>query len=168
MLKEIKITHTNQVWCTDITYIRMKRGYMYMTAIIDVYSRKIVGWCNRSSMSAQWCRNVLNKAIPTHGKPAIVSSDQGSQYTSALWKQYLKQKGILISMDGKGSALDNFWIERFRKSLKYDYMYLIPVDDGFEFFEGIQNHIDYYLDKIHHTTSQTPNIRYEHSIQRGA
>ena len=119
-------------------------------------------------MSAQWCKNVLKDAIAAHGKPAIVNSDQGSQYTSALWTQYLEQEGILISMDGKGRALDNIWIERFWKSLKYDYVYLNPVDDGFELFEGVQSHIDYYHDKIHHTTSQTPNIRYKQSIQRAA
>jgi putative transposase len=168
LLKGIQITRANQVWCTDITYIPMRRGFMYMTAIIDVYSRKIVGWGISNSMSAVWCKNVLEDAIATHGKPEIVNSDQGSQYTSALWTQYLEKQGILISMDGKGRALDNIWIERFWKSLKYDYVYLNPVDDGFELFEGVQNHIDYYHDKIHHTTCQTPNNRYEQSIQKAA
>jgi putative transposase len=168
LLKGIQITRANQVWCTDITYIPMRRGFMYMTAIIDVYSRKIVGWGISNSMSAVWCKNVLEDAIATHGKPEIVNSDQGSQYSSALWTQYLEKQGILISMDGKGRALDNIWIERFWKSLKYDYVYLNPVDDGFELFEGVQNHIDYYHDKIHHTTCQTPNNRYEQSIQKAA
>ena len=149
--KNLKITHANQVWCTDITYIPMRKGFMYMTAIIDVYSRKIVGWGISNTMSAQWCRNVLEDAIATHGKPEIVNSDQGCQYTSALWTQYLEQQGISISMDGKGRALDNVWIERFWKSLKYDYIYLNPVDD-----------------KIHHTTEQTPNKRYEESIKKAA
>ena len=126
LLKGIKITHANQIWCTDITYIPMKRGFMYMTAIIDVYSRKIVGWGISNSMSAQWCKNVLKDAIATHGKPEIVNSDQESQYTSALWTQYLEMEGILISMDGKSRALDNIWIERFWKTLKYDYIYLNP------------------------------------------
>ena len=83
-----------------------------MTAIIDVYSRKIVGWGISNSMSAQWCKNVLEDAIATHGKPEIVNSDQGSQYTSAMWTQFLEQHGIKISMDGKGRALDNVWIEQ--------------------------------------------------------
>lgn len=168
LLKGLKITHANQVWCTDITYIPMKRGFMYMTAIIDVYSRKIVGWGISNSLNAQWCRNVLEDAINTHGKPEIVNSDQGCQYTSALWTQYLERSGILISMDGKGRALDNIWIERFWKSLKYDYVYLNPLDDGFELYEGVQNHIDYYHDKIHHSTCQTPNNRYEQSLKRAA
>ncbi len=168
LLSGLKITHANQVWCTDITYIPMKRGFMYMTAIIDVYSRKIVGWGISNSMSAQWCKNVLADAIATYGKPAIINSDQGSQYTSALWTQYLEQQGIQISMDGKGRALDNVWIERFWKSLKYDYIYLHPVDDGFELYEGVQNHIDYYHQNIHHTTLQKPQDRYEESIKKAA
>lgn len=115
----------------------MRKGFMYMTAIIDVYRRKIVGWEISNTMSAQWCKNVLEEAIAVHGKPEIVNSDQGSQYTSALWTQYLEQQGISISMDGKGLTLDNVWIERFWKSLKYDYIYLNPVDDGFELYGGV-------------------------------
>ncbi len=168
LLKDLEITHANQVWCTDITYIPMKKGFMYITAIIDVYSRKIVGWGISNTMSAQWCKQVLEEAIAKHGKPEIVNSDQGSQYTSALWTQYLEEQGILISMDGKGRALDNVWIERFWKSLKYDYIYLHPVDDGFELAGGVQNHIDYYHQKIHHTTKETPNKRYEQSLKKAA
>ncbi len=141
LLKGIEITHSNQVGCTDITYIPMKKGFMYMTAIIDVYSRKIVGWGISNSMSAQWCKDVLEYAIAEHGKLEIVNSDQGSQYTSSLWTQYLEKEEIKISMDGKGRALDNVWIERFWKSLKYDYIYLNPADDGLELYRGVQDHI---------------------------
>lgn len=168
LLNGLKITHANQVWCTDITYIPMRHGFMYLTAVIDVYSRKIVGWGISNTLAAQWCKEVLQDAIHTHGKPAIINSDQGTQYTSALWTQYLDEQGIQISMDGKGRALDNVWIERFWKSLKYDYVYLNPADDGFELNEGVQNHISYYHDKIHHTTGETPNQRYERSIQIAA
>ena len=100
----------------------MRKGFMYMKAIIDVYSRKIVGWGISNSMSAQWCKSVLEDAIASYGKPEIVNCDQGSQYTSAIWTQCLEHQGIQISMDGKGRALDNVWIERFWKSLKYDYV----------------------------------------------
>jgi len=168
LLKGLKITRANQVWCTDITYIPMRRGFMYMTAIIDVYSRKIVGWGISNTMSASWCKNVLQQAIATQGKPEIVNSDQGSQYTSAIWTQCLEQQDILISMDGKGRALDNIWIERFWKSLKYDYVYLNPADDGFELYDGVQKHIDYYHTKTHHTTLQTPHSRYKQSIKKAA
>lgn len=168
LLKGLSITRANQVWCTDITYIPMRNGFMYMTAIIDVYSRKIVGWGISNSLAASWCKEVLEDAIATHGKPAIINSDQGTQYTSALWTQYLDSLGIQISMDGKGRALDNVWIERFWKSLKYDYVYLNPADDGFELYEGVQNHISYYHDKIHHTTRETPNSRYDKSMRNAA
>ncbi len=160
LLNGLDITRANQVWCTDITYIPMRHGFMYLTAIIDVYSRKIVGWGISNSLAAQWCKNVLQEAISKYGKPEIVNSDQGTQYTSALWTQYLESEGIQISMDGKGRALDNIWIERFWKSIKYDYIYLNPADDGFELYEGVQNHIAYYNDKTHHTTRQKPNDRY--------
>jgi putative transposase len=168
LLKDIVASHANQVWCTDITYIPMKRGFMYMTAIIDVYSRKIVGWGISNSMSALWCKNVLLDAIEKYGKPEILNSDQGCQYTSALWTQYLEQQEIKISMDGKGRALDNVWIERFWKTLKHDYIYLNPADDGFELYEGVQNHIGYYHQKIHHTTRQSPHDRYLESLKKAA
>jgi putative transposase len=168
LLRDLEVTHANQVWCTDITYIPMKRGFMYMTAILDVYSRKIMGWGISNSMSAQWCKNVLQDAIERHGKPEILNSDQGCQYTSALWTQFLEHEGIMISMDGKGRALDIVWIERFWKSLKHDYVYLNPVDDGFELYEGVQNHIDYYHQKTHHTTKQCPNDRYYQSMKSAA
>jgi putative transposase len=168
LLKDLAIIRSNQVWCTDITYIPMKKGFMYMTAIIDVYSRKIVGWGISNSMSAQWCKDVLELAIEKHGKPEIINSDQGSQYTSALWTQYLLKEEILISMDGKGRALDNVWIERFWKSLKYDYIFLNPADDGLELFRGVQDHIAYYHQKIQHTTLQTPDERYQQSMKNAA
>ena len=168
LLNGLEITRANQVWCTDITYIPMRHGFMYLTAIIDVYSRKIVGWGISNSLAAQWCKNVLQEAISKYGKPEIVNSDQGTQYTSALWTQYLESEGIQISMDGKGRALDNIWIERFWKSIKYDYIYLNPADDGFELYEGVQNHIAYYNDKTHQTTKQTPNDRYRESIKNAA
>jgi putative transposase len=168
LLRGLKITRPNQVWSTDITYIPMKKGFMYLTAIIDIYSRKIVGWSISNSLSAQWCRLTLEAAIAKHGKPEIVNSDQGTQYTSALWTHYLENQGIQISMDGKGRALDNVWIERFWKSIKYDYIFLNPADDGFELYEGVQNHIAYYNNKTHHTTRQKPNTRFQEYPKKAA
>jgi putative transposase len=168
LLRDLEITHANQVWCTDITYIPMKKGFMYLTAIMDVYSRKILSWSLSNSMDAQWCLNVLKEAIGRYGKPVIINSDQGSQYTSAIWTQYLDSQGVKISMDGKGRATDNVWIERFWKSIKYDYIFLNPCDDGFELFEGVQSHIEYYNRKTHHTTKQKPLERYMDSICKKA
>ncbi|MBK6352759.1 MAG: DDE-type integrase/transposase/recombinase [Saprospiraceae bacterium] len=99
-------------------------------------------------------------------KPKIINSDQGSQFTSAMWTQYLESENILISLDGTGGATDNTWIERFWKTLKYDYIYLNPCDIGFELFEGVQKHIAYYHQKKHQTTHQSPNKRYEESIKK--
>ena len=168
LLNGLDITHANHVWCTDITYIPMRYGFMYLTAIIDVYSRKIVGWGISNSLSAHWCKNVLQDAISNYGKPGIINSDQGTQYTSALWTQYLESLDIKISMDGKGRALDNIWIERFWKSIKYDHIYLNPANDVLELYGGVQEHIAYYNEKTHHTTKQTPNVRYLESIKTAA
>lgn len=165
LLRGLEITHANQVWCTDITYIPMAKGFMYMTAFIDVYSRKIMGWGISNSMSKQWCINVLKEAIERNGKPEIINSDQGSQYTSAAWIHLLEQEQIKISMDGKGRATDNIWIERFWKTLKYDYIYLNPCDNGLELFEGVQNHIEYYHNKKHQTIKMSPNKKYLESIR---
>ena len=123
LLKGIRITHANQVWCTDITYIPMKRGFMYMTAIIDVYSRKIVGWGISNSMSAQWCKNVLKDAIAAHGKPAIVNSDQGSQYTSKSFIEFCESVQVTQSMSKAGYPYDNAPMERYFNTLKNDLIY---------------------------------------------
>lgn len=168
LLRGLEITHANQVWCTDITYIPMARGFMYMTAIIDVYSRKIVGWGISNSMTKQWVLGVLKDAIENYGKPEIINSDQGSQYTSFAWTNFLEQNEIKISMDGKGRATDNAWIERFWKSLKYDFIYLNPASDGFELFEGVQGHLAYYNQKIHSSIGMSPEKCYNESIKKNA
>lgn len=160
LLRDLAITRPNQVWSTDITYIPMKQGFMYLTAIIDVYSRKILGWSISNSLGAQWCLQLLQNTIQTHGKPEIINSDQGSQYTCYGWTHFNVDAGIKISMDGKGRALDNVWIERFWKSLKYDYVYLHPAEDGFDLYEGIQKHIEHYNNKTHQTINQKPNLKY--------
>ncbi len=164
----MEITHANQVWCTDITYIPMAKGFMYMTAFIDIYSRKIMGWGISNSMSKRWCLEVFKDAIAQHGKPKIINSDQGSQYTSFAWTNFLEQEQIRISMDGKGRATDNTWIERFWKSLKYDYVYLNPCDNGLELFEGVQNHIEYYNQKKHQSLKMSPDKTYLESINKCA
>jgi putative transposase len=168
LLRGMKITHANQVWCTDITYIPMEKGFIYMTAIIDVYSRKIMGWGISNTMSKQWCLNVLQDAIERNGKPEILNSDQGSQYTSFAWTNFLEKSEIKISMDGKGRATDNAWIERFWKSLKYNYVYLNPCEDGLELFKGIQEYIGYYHQKKHQSIKTSPEKMYDESINKKA
>ena len=166
LLRGLQITHANQVWCTDITYIPMAKGFMYLTAFIDLYSRKIMAWSISNSMSKQWCIQTLKEAISLYGKPEIINSDQGSQYTSSAWTHFLQREGIRISMDGKGRATDNVWIERFWKSLKYDHVYLNPADSGLELFEGVRDHIAYYNQKKHRSLTASPNSVYQESMNK--
>ena len=121
LLKGMKIERPNQVWAIDITYIPMKNGFLYLTAIIDLYSRYIVGWGISNTLDAEASLSVMKQAIEEHGKPEIINSDQGSQFTCEDWIGHMAKEGITVSMDGKGRALDNIFIERFWRSLKYDY-----------------------------------------------
>ena len=168
LLRGLKIERANQVWCTDITYIPMAKGFMYMTAIIDVFSRKIMGWGISNSMTKQWCLNVLEAAIAENGVPEIINTDQGGQYTNPTWIHYLNTKKIKISMDGKGRATDNIWIERFWKTIKYNHIYLNPCDTGLELFEGVQTYIEYYHNKKHQTIGMKPNEAYSISLNQNA
>ena len=149
LLKDLKIEKANQVWQIDISYIPMKRGFMYLTAIIDVYSRYIVGWQLSNTLEKETQTLVMNEAIKKYGKPEIVNSDQGSQYTSNHWVGCMENHGIKISMDGKGRATDNIYIERFFRTIKYDYIYLNPVESGWELYEGIQDFIKGYNKRSH-------------------
>ena len=167
LLNGLNITHAGQVWCTDITYIPMKHGFMYLTAIIDVYSRKIVGWCISNSMAAEWCKEVLEDAIRIHGKPEIINSDQGNTPVRYGYNTWSSNRSKYLWMVKEGPWI-NVWIERFWKSLKYDYVYLNPAGDGFKLYEGVQNHIGLNQNKIHHTTRETPKERYKKSLQNAA
>jgi putative transposase len=164
----LKITGPNQVLCTDITYLSMAKGFMYMTALIDVYSRKIVGWGISNSMTKRWCLEVLQEAIAKHGKPEMINSDQGSQYTSPAWINFLEKQGIKISMDGKGRATDNAWIERFWKSHKHNHVYLNPADNGIELHQGILNYIEYYHQKRHQSIGMSPESAYRQPMSKKA
>jgi len=150
LLKGLEIKRPNQVWQIDISYIPMKNGFLYLTAIIDVYSRYIVGWGISNTLDADASLSVLKQAMDDHGKPEIVNSDQGSQFTCEQWGEYLKGRGIRISMDGKGRAVDNIFVERFFRSLKYDYVYLHPANDGLELYQGVKEYIQYYNHTRHH------------------
>jgi len=151
LLRGLEITKPNQVWETDITYIPMKQGFLYLFAFIDVYSRYIVAWDVCNSLSAQNALRVFRKAINTHGMPDIINSDQGSQFTCLLWTEFVeKQTTSKISMDGKGRALDNIFIERFWRTVKRDYVYLFPADNGLELFKGLNQFIEYYNNKKPH------------------
>jgi putative transposase len=139
LLRNLKINRVNQVWEIDITYIPMAKGFMYLTAIIDVYSRFVVGWGLSNTLDADSSIKVLKEAVAKHGKPEIVNSDQGCQFTCQKWITLLKDSGIRISMDGKGRALDNIYIERLWRTVKRDYVYLNPADNGWELYTGLSH-----------------------------
>ncbi|MCM1034849.1 MAG: IS3 family transposase [Paludibacter sp.] len=140
----MNITRPNQVWSTDITYIAMPHGHAYLYAIIDAYSRLIVSWGLYTTLEDRNAKEVLERAIEVYGKPEIINSDQGSQYTCPLWVETLKTLGIQISMDGRGRCLDNHWIERFWHTLKTEYVYLHPHTTVQAMRQGISWYINYY------------------------
>ena len=119
LLRDLDIDHRNQVWCIDITYIPMKKGFMCLTAIIDVYSRFIVGWSLHNSLDASYCIEVVQNAIATNGAPEIINSDQGCQFTCKAWLDaWAQHPQMRVSMDGRGRTKDNIWIERVLENNK--------------------------------------------------
>lgn len=151
LLRNLTIKRPNQVWAMDITYIPMKKGYMYLTAIIDQYSRYVVNWSVSNSMDAEWCKNCLEEAIEVHGKPEIINTDQGSQFTSDVFASYVLDQGISLSMDGKGRAIDNAFIERLWRSVKYEKLYLNPPSDGTSLYLLLIEYFHYYNTERRHT-----------------
>jgi putative transposase len=152
LLRGLVIDRVNQVWQTDITYIPMKKGFLYMMAVIDVKSRFILHWSLSNTMDAGWCTKVLKETLALHGKPEIFNTDQGRQFTSHEFQTILKDKQIQISMDGKGRALDNIYIERFWRSLKYEHVYLNPAEDGLILSNGIKSYMHFYNQQRRHTS----------------
>jgi putative transposase len=150
LLRNLSVTRPNQVWAIDITYIPMANGFMFLTAIIDLYSRYIVGWGLSNTLDAVCSLSVLKQAIVDNGKPEIINSDQGSQFTCEDWITHLEKENIQISMDGKGRAIDNIFIERFWRSLKYDHVYIFPADDGIELYKGLKEYLYYYNNELAH------------------
>lgn len=151
LLRGLKVKSPNQVWQTDIPYVPMFRGFMYMAAIIDVYSRKILGWSLSNTMTVEWCKELLTDTIARHGKLGIHNSDQGSQYTSECYLNELKNHEIKISMDGRGRATDNIYIERFWRSLKQEKIYLNPPNGGVDLYQKITDYIRFYNHERRHT-----------------
>lgn len=144
LLRGLDINQSNQVWSIDVTYCRMKRGFMYMVAIIDWYSRYIVGFEISNTLEKTFVLDTIKKAIKRHGTPEIMNSDQGSQFMSEAYLNLLKEKGIKISMDGKGRALDNQRIERFFRSYKWEKLYLEECETGHQLRHMTKEYIDYY------------------------
>lgn len=144
LLLGLSIVRPNQVWAIDITYVSMKNGFMYLTAIIDLYSRYIVGWQISNSLEKETQTEVFQQAINRHGNPEIVNSDQGSQYISEHWISFLQKNGIRISMAGKGRASDNAFIERWFRTIKQKHIYLHPAKNGLELYQGVAKFVKKY------------------------
>ena len=144
LLRNLKIDHPNQVWAADITYIPMSRGFLYLVAIMDWYSRKVLSWRLSNTLDTSFCVEALNEAITKYGKPEIFNTDQGSQFTSTDFTSVLKSSEIKISMDGKGRWMDNVFIERLWRSLKYEEVYLKAYEDGIEARVGIGEWMNFY------------------------
>jgi putative transposase len=163
LLKDLPITHRNQVWATDITYIPMKRGFMYLMAVVDLYSRKVLNWSVSNSMDAEWCTEVLNQTISLYGKPEIFNTDQGSQFTSDMFIKVLVDSEIKISMDGKGRAIDNIFVERLWRTVKYENIYLKSYSNGLELQKGLIEYFDFYNYSRFHSnlSNKTPGQVYE-------
>lgn len=162
LLRNLSVERPNQVWALDITYIPMSKGYMYLVAIIDLHSRYVVNWSVSNTMDAHWCAQMLEEAIETHGRPEIVNTDQGSQFTSDAFTQCVLSKGIKLSMDGKGRATDNAFIERLWRSVKYEQIYLNPPTDGTDLYRSLAQYFNYYNTERRHTgiNNQIPQILY--------
>jgi len=158
LLRGLSIERKNQVWAIDITYVPMQHGFMYLCAIIDVHTRFVVGWGISNTMTAEWCTEIVKDAIAIHGKPDIINSDQGSQFTSEVYTALLKASNIQISMDGKGRAIDNIFIERLWRTVKYEHIYLHVYEDGLSLFKGLQQYFSFYNGERRHQSLnyQTP------------
>jgi len=162
LLKGLSIVRPNQVWATDITYIPMKKGFLYLMAIIDLHSRFVLRWSVSNSMDAAWCCGVLKETIARYGKPEIFNTDQGSQFTSEEFVGILLEHEIKVSMDGKGRALDNIFVERLWRTVKYEHVYLNPATDGIELYSGLEEYFEFYNCARHHQSLdyQTPEQVY--------
>lgn len=166
LLREFAITKPNQVWCTDITYIPIKRGFLYLVAVMDWHSRKVLSWRLSNTMDTRFCIEALKEALLTHGKPEIFNTDQGSQFTSTEFTSLLLEENIQISMDGKGRWMDNVFIERLWRSLKYECVYLHAFDNGIQARQKItQWMIHYNHDRPHSAfNGNTPAEVWEQDI----
>lgn len=162
LLRNMQITRPNQVWCSDNSYIPVKRGFLYLVAIMDWATRKVLSWRLSNTMDASFCKEALDEAIAKYGQPEIMNTDQGSQFTGAAWITTLTEAGVKISMDGRGRYLDNIFIERLWRSLKQEAVYLHELTDGFVAERVIREWITFYNTDRPHTAldKRTPDEAY--------
>lgn len=162
LLKDMKIWLPNQVWATDITYIRLSGGHVYLVAIIDLWSRKVISWRMSNTLDTEFCVSALLEAIDLYGVPAVFNTDQGSQFTSEAFITVLKKHGVRISMDGKGRALDNIYVERLWRTLKYEEIYLNDYRSMDELKAAVKKFFNFYNTERFHQSLEyaTPDEMY--------
>ncbi|WP_416535688.1 MULTISPECIES: IS3 family transposase [unclassified Phaeobacter] len=151
LLRGLRVDRPNQVWCADITYLPMRRGFLYLVAIMDWHTRKVLAWRISNTLEAEFCVDALNEAIHKFGPPEIMNTDQGSQFTSFVWTDRLRRSSVRISMDGKGRFLDNIFVERLWRSLKYECVYLHAWETGSDAKAGVRKWIEFYNHKRPHS-----------------
>lgn len=144
LLRDLWIERANQVWCADITYLPMRRGFLYLVAVMDWATRTVLAWRISNTLEADFCVEALTEAIHRFGAPEIMNTDQGSQFTSFAWISRLKQAGVRISMDGKGRCIDNVFIERLWRSMKYECVYLHAWETGSQAKAGVARWMTFY------------------------
>ena len=161
-LRELTIDRANQVWALDITYLPMKRGFVYFVAVMDWYSRKILSWRLSNTLTADFCVEALEDALERYGTPEIVNTDQGSQFTSEEFVSTVLGSGALLSMDGKGAWRDNVFIERFWRTLKYEAVYLRAYDSVTDARHHLARYIPFYNERRPHSSldGHTPDSMY--------
>jgi putative transposase len=162
LLRDLTIDRPNQVWCADLTYIPMRRGFLYLVAIMDWATRKVLSWRVSNTMEVEFCIEALEEALKRFGRPEIFNTDQGSQFTSPRFTGVLQDAGARISMDGRGRWMDNVFIERLWRSLKYECVYLHAFETGSELRVGLSRWIGYYNARRPHSTlaGRTPDEAY--------
>jgi putative transposase len=162
LLRNLEVNRPNQVWCADITYIPVQRGFLYLVAIMDWATRHVLAWRLSNTMDASFCVEALNEALARYGRPEIFNTDQGSQFTSFDFTDILKGAEVTISMDGRGRCMDNIFIERLWRSLKYEAVYLHELTDGFKAQRVIGEWIGFYNTERPHSSldGQTPAEAY--------
>ena len=172
LLRGLEIERPNQVWAADITYIPLARGFMYLVAVMDWHSRKVLSWRVSNALDADFCVDALNDAISRYGCPEIFNTDQGSQFTSKDFTDVLKDNGIKISMDGRGRFQDNIFIERLWWTVKHHYLYLRTFENGSELRNGLKHWFVYYNQERFHQSlgGMTPDEVYfkEQYVQKAA
>ena len=162
LLGGVEITRPNRVWAMDITYIPMARGFVYLAVVLDWFSRRVLSWRLSITMEASFCVEALEDALARHGKPDIFNTDQGSQFTGAAFTGALSDKGITISMDGKGAWRDNVFVERLWRSIKYEEVYLRAYESVADARQSIGRYLDFYNTKRPHQSldGATPDQAY--------